>query len=158
MRPRRIAAALAVAAAAVAAVAVGVAPGIVVEILLALAVTVLAFRLLSAQEGPDPFRAALSRHVPRPHDPHAALARKVAAANTSAADTHRILRPILRAATASRLQRHGIDMDHDQQAAANAVGTQLWELVRPERDRPDADDPGWGRAELAGALERLEQL
>lgn len=159
MTPRRVAAVLALAAAAAAAVALGVPGGILIEITLALGVTVAAFRLLSApRTGPDPFEAALVRRVPAVHDPHAAMARRVAAATTSAAAAHRVLRPILRDAASSRLRRHGIVLERDQDAAAHAVGEDLWQVIRPGRGRPGSDAPPWDAADIAAALDRLEHL
>lgn len=159
MTPRRVAVLLAVAAAAAAAVALGVPGGILIEVALALGVTVAAFRLLSSpQSGPDPFEAALVRRVPARHDPHAAMARRVTAATTSAAAAHRVLRPILREAASIRLRRHGIELERDQDAAAHAVGADVWQLIRPGRGRPGSDAPPWDPEDIAVALDRLEHL
>jgi hypothetical protein len=150
---------LALGAATTAAIALGVPAGIVVEVGLALGVTVTAFHLLSApRTGPNPFEAALARHVPGRHDPHAAMARKVRVAVTSAAATHRILRPILHEAATIRLRHHGIVLDRDRDAAAHALGDDLWELVRPGRARPGPDVTLWSREDVTAALDRLERL
>lgn len=159
MRPRHIAAVLAVGAATAAVIAFGVPVGVVIEVALASGVTVAAFRLLALPAtGPDPFEAALARHTPARHDPHATMARQVTTATTSAAATHRLLRPVLHDAASVRLRRHGIVLDDDQDAAAHAVGDDLWELIRPGRPRPSADTPPWGRGDIAAALDRLEHL
>jgi len=159
MRPRTVAAVFAALASGATAVAFGVPAGIVIEIVLALALTILAHRLLTAGPTvPDVFEATLAQRPSAPHDPHSALRRKVTSAHTTAADSHRILRPILRDAAAVRLQRHGIDLDRDRDAATRALGPHLFELVRPERQRPDADARPWTSQDLTDAIDRLEQL
>jgi hypothetical protein len=146
-------------AAGAAAVAFGVPIGIVIEVTLALALTILAHRLLTTGPTvPDVFEAALAQHPPPPHDPHAALRRKVTSAYMTAADTHRILRPMLRDAAGVRLQRHGIDLDRDGQAATRALGPHLFDLVRPDRQRPDGDARPWTPQDLEDAIDRLERL
>lgn len=159
MRRRSIALVLAVAAGAGLAIAVGVPAGLVLEVAVAVGVTAFAFRTLSGDRFvPDAFEAALARHARRPHDPHAVLRRKMGAARASAADMHRILRPVLRDAAMIRLQRHGVALDRDDEASARILGDRLWELVRPARARPGADEPAWDDHSIADALDRLEQL
>lgn len=158
MRRRVVAGLLAVAAAAAAAVAAGVPGGIVVEVTLALAVIVAGRRWLRYDEVPDPFETALATPPARMPEPMAALSKRLEAAFTSGTDTHRILRPILRDLADERLRQRGVAMHNDPHAASDALGPDLWDLVRDGRPRPAADAPPWTREDLRDAIRRLEAL
>jgi hypothetical protein len=89
----------------------------------------------------------------------ARLERAVSTATTHAGDLHTRLRPILREIAADGLRRRGVDLDGDPAAARALLAPGTWELVRPDRPRPD--DPfarGLPRAQLDAVLDDLEAL
>lgn len=78
---------------------------------------------------------------------------------SNAADVHRALRPLLREIAIARLERHGIALDRDSREARLALGDDLWELVRPERPRPeDPRGPGITLERLTALTDRLQRL
>lgn len=85
--------------------------------------------------------------------------RVVTMATSTAFDLHYRLRPILREIAEQRLSdRRGIRLD-DEADAREALGTELWEIVRADREPPSKRfDPGVEPDALAAAIERLEQL
>jgi hypothetical protein len=86
------------------------------------------------------------------------LQRTVAAA-WHAGEMHWRLRPVLREVAAAALRRRRVDLDTDPIAARSLLSPRTWELVRPDRPRPDdAFAPGIGRDELQAVLDDLETL
>jgi hypothetical protein len=74
-------------------------------------------------------------------------------------DLHYRLRPLLRQIVAERLyDLHGVELDRDPERARPLLGDELWEVVRPDRKVGRRLGPGLPAAELAGHVERLEQL
>ena len=65
------------------------------------------------------------------------LDRVVSAATSHAGDLHLRLRPILREIAADGLRRRGVELDAQPQAAQQLLAPDTWELVRPDRPRPD---------------------
>ncbi len=89
----------------------------------------------------------------------ARLDRAVSTATASAGDLHSRLRPILREIAADGLRRRGVDLDTDPAAAQAVLTPETWELVRPERPRPeDPFAPGLPPAKLDAVLDDLEAL
>ena len=87
------------------------------------------------------------------------LDRVVSAATSHAGDLHLRLRPILREIAADGLRRHGVDLDAQPQAAQELLAPGTWELVRPDRPRPDdAFARGLAPARLDAVLDDLEAL
>lgn len=87
------------------------------------------------------------------------LDRVVSAATSHAGDLHLRLRPILREIAADGLRRHGVDLDAQPRAAQELLAPGTWELVRPERPRPDdAFARGLAPARLDAVLDDLEAL
>ena len=86
--------------------------------------------------------------------------REVALSLGSAFDVHYRLRPLLRELAADRLAvRRGIDLDRDAEPARAALGDELWEVVRPDREPPvDRYGPGLPLDELRDAVAALERL
>jgi hypothetical protein len=78
----------------------------------------------------------------------------------TAGDVHFRLRPIVGEIAASRLRAaRGLELDADGDAARQLLGPSVWELVRPDRERPaDRFGPGLGLAELRQVVEALEAL
>ena len=85
--------------------------------------------------------------------------RIVTMAATTAFDLHYRLRPILVEVAEQRLaDRHGLSLAADPRSA-EALGPELWELVRPDRQPPTKRfAPGLEAATLRTAVQRLEQL
>ena len=87
------------------------------------------------------------------------LDRVVSTATTHAGDLHLRLRPILREIAADGLHRRGVELDAQPQAAEKLLAPETWELVRPDRPRPDdAFAPGLAPKRLDAILDDLEAL
>ena len=87
------------------------------------------------------------------------LDRVVSAATSHAGDLHLRLRPILREIAADGLRRRGVELDAQPQAAQALLAPDTWELVRPDRPRPDdAFARGLAPARLDAVLDDLEAL
>jgi len=87
------------------------------------------------------------------------LDRVVSAATSHAGDLHLRLRPILREIAADGLRRRGVELDAQPRAAQALLAPDTWELVRPDRPRPDdAFARGLAPARLDAVLDDLEAL
>jgi hypothetical protein len=78
---------------------------------------------------------------------------------STAAEVQRRIRPPLREIALARLGNRGVRLDHQPVAAAELLGEDLWELVRP--DRPPPEDPrgsGMTLQELERLTDRLEAV
>ena len=76
-----------------------------------------------------------------------------------AGEMHWRLRPVLREVAAAGLRRRGVELDAEPIVARGLLAPETWELVRPERPRPnDPFAPGIGRDELRAVLDDLEAL
>ncbi|HEY7257430.1 MAG TPA: hypothetical protein VH459_00095 [Gaiellales bacterium] len=88
-----------------------------------------------------------------------AMERQVGMARGSAGDVHERLSPLLRDIARDRLATAGIDLDRDPEVAAEALGPETWELVRPDRPPPlDRHGPGASLADIRAAVARLEEI
>jgi hypothetical protein len=88
-----------------------------------------------------------------------AMERQVGMARGSAGDVHERLSPLLREIARDRLATAGIDLDRDPEVAAEALGPETWELVRPDRPPPlDRHGPGVSLADIRAAVARLEEI
>ena len=81
-------------------------------------------------------------------------------ASTTAFDLHFRLRPILREVAEQRLaDRRGLRLDAGGPQVEQALGEELWEIVRPDRVAPHRRfEPGAPPATLERAVERLESI
>jgi hypothetical protein len=87
------------------------------------------------------------------------LERAVALGVEDAGHLHTSLRPRLRSIAAPLLALRGVDLDHAPEQARLVLGDELWDLVRPDRDRPaDSFGPGIRPERLELVVERLEGL
>jgi hypothetical protein len=83
----------------------------------------------------------------------------VGATKLSTAATDAMLRPLLREIAAAALNRRGVGLVGNSDAARALLGDELWELVRPGRPRPaDPSAPGVTLEQLAAMTDRLERL
>jgi hypothetical protein len=84
------------------------------------------------------------------------LERIVERASESGVAAHTQLRPLLVEIAEARLRRRGLRLDQD--GAADLLGPDAWELVRPDRPAPDERGAGIPPRELEHVLARLEAL
>ena len=73
---------------------------------------------------------------------------------------HTRLRPLLREIAAHRLSmRFGVDLDREHERARELIGSEAWELVRPERPPPsDRLAPGPPASHLSKVVDELERI
>ena len=90
----------------------------------------------------------------------ARVEREVALGTTTAFDAHYRLRPLLRDVAEHRLAtRRGLALEDGGAAVREALGEEAWELVRPDRERPDHHlAAGAKLADVRAAVEALERL
>jgi hypothetical protein len=90
----------------------------------------------------------------------AAVERLLSLSVSSADDEHTRLRPLVTGIARQRLADHtGVRLDGDPEAAAAAVGPEVWELTRPDRPRPlDRRERGIAPARLRRVVESLERI
>jgi hypothetical protein len=88
------------------------------------------------------------------------LEREVSMAGSAAFDVHFRLRPVVTGLANELLSsRRGIDIERDPERAHEALGDDVWEIVRPDRQQPaerhgsGIDDATLGR--VVTALERV---
>lgn len=84
----------------------------------------------------------------------------VALAQVDEFDVHFRLRPMLREIAAAGLAtRAGIDLDRQPEQAEARLSPATWELVRPDRPRPEgAGASGIATSSLAPVVEELERI
>jgi hypothetical protein len=110
-----------------------------------------------------PSAAAVRRGTRRPAPASSAdlatIEQLVSIAQSSAADVHLRLRPVLRRIAAGKLAPRRIVLDRDPEAARDALGEELWEIVRPGRPAPaDPRGPGLSMSRLTALVGTLEAL
>jgi hypothetical protein len=129
---------------------------------LALLMIVIATREAYPRERRSALAVALERGPSRPLRPAELerLEREVTLAVSTAFDLHARLRPTLREIARERLfARSGLRLDAGGAGVEEALGEELWELVRPEREPPARRfDPGIPPDSLRRVVERLEAL
>jgi hypothetical protein len=105
---------------------------------LALFQVVLATREAYPRAARSALAAALDRAPPRPLRPPELerLERELTLASSTAFDLHYRLRPTLREIAGERLASQGLRLDGGGAAVEKALGEELWELVRPDREPP----------------------
>ena len=81
-------------------------------------------------------------------------------ATSASFDLHFRLRPMLREVAEQRLaDRHGLVLDRGGERVERLLGTDLWAIVRPDREAPRRRfGPGVEPEALAGMIDRLESL
>lgn len=129
----------------------------------ALAASVAATRAGSPGPGESPFdrrrrgrRAAEEDRLPELER----IERIVSLGTGTAFDVHYRLRPVLREVAEHRLaSRRGLALDSGSEPVQEALGAELWEIVRPDRERPDHNlAKGLTAARIGAAIERLERI
>ena len=89
----------------------------------------------------------------------AKLEREVTLAAVTAFDFHARLRPTLREIAAYRLASRGLVLDSGAPATREALGDELWELLRPDRRPPDDRlAPGVPLTRLRTLLDALDKI
>jgi hypothetical protein len=108
------------------------------------------------------FDAALVRRPPRAMRPAEleSLERNVVLAAGSAFDLHARLRPLLREVAADRLATgRGLELDGRSGEVLEALGPELWEIVRADRPAPiERFAPGLAVGRLSEHVRTLESL
>lgn len=114
------------------------------------------------QRGLALFERALVPRRRRPQRPEdlETLERTVVLAASSAFDLHTRLRPLLREVTADRLaSARGLRLDSGSAEVRAAVGEELWDVVRPDRELPEHRfAPGLAVDRLAAHVDTLERI
>jgi hypothetical protein len=90
----------------------------------------------------------------------AAIDRLLSMSIASAQDEYVRLRPLVREIARQRLADHtGVRLETAPEAAAAILGPEIWELVRPDRERPDDQHArGIAPARLRAMVEALERI
>lgn len=128
---------------------------------IALLEIVVATREAYALEERSELAAALGREPPGPLRPPELerLEREVTLGTSTAFDLHYRLRPTLREVAAERLAARGLRLDAGGLEVEQALGEELWELVRPGREPPRRRYArGISPAGVRRVVERLEAL
>ena len=105
---------------------------------LALLEVVMATRQAYPRAGRSALAEALDRQPPGPLRPPELerLERELTLGSSTAFDLHYRLRPTLREIADERLAARGLRLDGGGAAVEQALGEELWELVRPDREPP----------------------
>jgi hypothetical protein len=102
------------------------------------------------------------REMRRPHQDSGplALARELDLSTISAFHLHVRLRPMLREIAAHRVRRrYGVELDDEPARARELVGTEAWDIVRPNRPLPaDRLAVGPPLSTLRTVVDELEQI
>jgi hypothetical protein len=128
---------------------------------LALFQVVLATREAYPRAARSALAEALDREPPRPLRPPELerLERELTLGASTAFDLHYRLRPTLREIAGERLASRGLRLDAGGAAVEQALGEELWELVRPDREPPLRRFAGGiSPAAVHRVVERLEAL
>jgi hypothetical protein len=108
------------------------------------------------------FEQALQPRRERPMRPPELVRteRELTLGMASAGHAHSRLLPVLREAAAARLAaRHGVDLAARPREAEELLGSEAWELLRPDRPPPaDRNATGLPLARVEALVGRLEQL
>ena len=128
---------------------------------LALLEVVMATRQAYPRAARSALAEALDRQPPGPLRPPELerLERELTLGSSTAFDLHYRLRPTLREIADERLAARGLRLDGGGAAVEEALGQELWELVRPDREPPvKRFAPGISPPAAARVVERLETL
>jgi len=136
-----------------------------VWLLLVLGLAFLAFMRLVQElypHVPSPFDGSLRRRQVSAERPGSLsrLEREVSMAGSAAFDVHFRLRPVItELATELLSSRRGIDLESDPERAHEALGDDVWEIVRPERPQPaERHGAGIDEDELGRVVTALERV
>jgi hypothetical protein len=135
---------------------------IVIATALAMAALIRHARDRSRPEPASNFEQALRKPKPTTAQPEELLRmdRELVLGNADADHAHRRLLPLLRQTAATRLAaRHGVELERNSESARTLLGTEAWELLRPDRAEPeDRHGPGLPREQIVAVIERVESL
>ena len=125
----------------------------------AVAVTALAVRVLVRALPLVRDRAAPAAAAADESGDLASVQRRVATGTAHAGELHLRLRPVLREVAAEGLRRRGVDLDAEPDRARELLAADTWEVVRPDRPRPDDPfAPGLPPKRLDAIIDDLEAL
>jgi hypothetical protein len=127
--------------------------------LLALAASRIAARAFPAPRGIVP--GVLAQRPRRYAAPESLVAMEddVALAQANEFDLHFRLRPALvEIASAALATREGVDLESQPERAEKLLSPATWELVRPDRPRPERGASGIGMAPLSSVVDELETI
>jgi hypothetical protein len=128
--------------------------------LVAIAAARAARRVFPAPRGTVPaVVASAQRRYPYPES-LAAIEDDVALAQADQFDVHFRLRPLFRDIAAAGLAtQSGVDLEREQERARQQLSPAMWELVRPDRPRPERQGVrGIDNAALSEAVAELERI
>jgi hypothetical protein len=121
-----------------------------------------ATRTVNATGEESRYERALGQRDRRPARPPelTRIEREVVLSSMSSFDFHMRMRPLLREVATHRLAtRRGLDLDSGSAEAQAALGPELWQLLRPDREPPsDRFAPGLPVPRLRAALDTLERI
>jgi hypothetical protein len=87
------------------------------------------------------------------------LERELYLGATTAFDLHYRLRPVLREIVEPRLERHGLRLDSGDPGVREALGEDLWGIVRADREPPsDRHAPGPGLSAMSRVVAQMEAV
>lgn len=106
-----------------------------------------------------PLRPATRRQTSTRRKPPETLARLEQEIWLGPFDFHQRLRPPLRELARDFLElQRGVSLDGDPEAARRILGDTTWQLLRPDRPRPDRSAAAIPLSELARVVESLERI
>jgi hypothetical protein len=126
--------------------------------LAAIAIGALVLAALVPRVAPRAQMRRSRRAAPRPVSLER-IERVVEAGRQTAGDVHVRVRPLLRGIATALLRREGVRLDAEPERARELLGEELWDIVRPDRPRPDdRRAAGLELSALERLISRLERL
>jgi hypothetical protein len=119
-------------------------------------------RATGGREPASRFEQALRTSKQRTAQPEELLRmeRELVLGMADADHAHRQLLPLLRATASARLAaRHGLEPGRRPELERELLGTEVWELLRPDRPEPaDRHGSGLPEKQVVAVIERVESL
>jgi len=109
-------------------------------------------------EQPSPIDEPLPTRTDERPKNLADLEKLVAMGAESEFDLYFRLRPQLRRIAQAKLRLHGIDLEAAPEEASAALGPAAWDVLRPDRPRPDPTARARSRPAITAVADALERL